>query len=116
MWKILEGLVPNVGANKIVSRTSIRHGRVCEIPRILSNSPTKVQTLLEGSFCINGGKLFNAIPKSIRNLTDVDVTTFKKKPDEFLSSIADEPQSPGYTARRRAYSNSLIHMIPACAQ
>ena len=116
MWKILEGLVPNVGANKIVSRTSIRHGRVCEIPRISSNSPTKVQTLLEGSFCINGGKLFNAIPKSMRNLTDVDVTTFKKKLDEFLSSIADEPQSPGYTARRRADSNSLIHMIPACAQ
>ena len=42
--------------------------------------------------------------------------TFKKKLDGFLSSIADEPQSPGYTARRRAVSNSLTHMIPACTQ
>jgi ribonuclease P/MRP protein subunit RPP40 len=116
IWKILEGLVPNVGANRVVSRFSTRHGRLCEIPHISSNSPTKVQRLLEGSFCINGGNLFNAIPKSIRNLTNVDIATFKKKLDGFLSSIADEPQSPGYTARRRAVSNSLTHMIPACTQ
>ena len=115
-WKILEELVPNVGGNKVVSRSSIRFGRLCEIPHISSNAPAKVQQLIEGSFCVNGGKLFNAIPKSIRNLTDVDVLTFKKKLDVFLSSIADEPQSPGYTARRRADSNSLIHMISVCTQ
>ena len=115
-WKILEGLAPNVGANKVVSRSSIRHGRLCVVPHISTSIPTKVQRLLEGSFCIHGAKLFNTIPKSIRNLTDVDVLSFKKKLDEFLASIADEPQSPGYTARRRAESNSLTHMIPACTQ
>ena len=115
-WKILEGLVPNVGTNKITSRTSIRHGRLCEIPRISTKAPANIQSLREGGFCIQGTKLFNAIPKSIRNITDVDVLTFKKKLDEFLLSIADEPLSPGYTPRRRAGSNSLLHMIPACTQ
>ena len=115
-WKILEGLVPNVGTNKVSSRTSARHGRLCEIPRISNSAPANIQSLLEGSFCIHGGKLFNAIPKSIRNLVGVDIATFKKKLDEFLTSIPDEPQSPGYTARRRADSNSLLHMIPVCTQ
>ena len=115
-WKILEGLVPNVGTNKVSSRTSARHGRLCEIPRISNSAPANIRSLLEGSFCIHAGKLFNAIPKSIRNLVGVDIATFKKKLDEFLTSIPDEPQSPGYTARRRADSNSLIHMIPVCTQ
>jgi hypothetical protein len=65
---------------------------------------------------VNGPKLFNALPKSLRDLEDVDLLTFKKKLDEFLWTVADEPQSPGYTAGRRAVSNSLIHMIPASGQ
>ena len=101
-------------SNKVSSRTSLRHGRLCETPNIPTSAPANIRQLIEGSFCVQGTKLFNAIPKSIRNLSDVDVLTFKKKLDEFLSSIADEPQSPGYTARRRADSNSLLHMIPVC--
>jgi hypothetical protein len=115
-WKILENYAPNIGADKIKSRSSIRHGRVCVIPPPPNSSPTYVQRLIEGGFCVNGGNLFNSLPKSIRNLTNVDVLTFKSKLDGFLSTIADEPQSPGYTASRRAASNSLIHMIPACKQ
>ena len=46
-WKILEGLVPNVGTtNKITSRTSVRHGRLCEIPRIPTNAPASIQSLM----------------------------------------------------------------------
>ena len=114
VWKILEGLAPNVGANRVSSRTSVRLGRMCEIPKTSSSGPANIRSLLEGSFCIQGAKLFNAIPKSIRNLTDIDILTFKTKLDEFLQTIADEPLCPGYTARRRADSNSLLHMIPRC--
>ena len=64
--------------------------------------------------CVNGAKLFNSLPKALRNLKDVDLSFFKLKLDQFLSTVADEPQSPGYTAGRRAASNSLLHMIPAC--
>ena len=115
IWKILENLVPNIGADKIQSRCSIRHGRTCILPpRPSNNAPTYIKRLLEGSFCVNAVNLFNSIPKSIRNLSNVDTLTFKRKLDGFLTTIADEPQCPGYTARRRAASNSLTHMITAC--
>ena len=114
VWKILENLAPNVGSDKIQSRSSIRHGRMCVVPPPLTTASAKVKGLVEASFTVHAGHLFNALPKSIRNLTNVDLPTFKRKLDGYLSSIADEPQSPGYTDRRRADSNSLIHMIAAC--
>ena len=113
-WKILENLMPNIGTNKIQSRSSIRHGRMCVVPLPSKTASSKVKGLVEASFTVHGGNLFNTLPKSIRNLTNVDLPTFKRKLDGYLSSIADEPQSPGYTDRRRAASNSLIHMIAAC--
>ena len=39
---------------------------------------------------------------------------FKKELDKFLLTVADEPLVSGYTARRQAESNSLLHMVPAC--
>ena len=39
---------------------------------------------------------------------------FKKELDKFLGTVPGEPLTTGYTARRRAESNSLLHMIPAC--
>ena len=92
---------------------------MCIVRLPLNSATTKVQGLVEASFAIHGGNLFKSIPqlpKSIRNLTNVDLPTFKRKLDGYLSSIADEPQSPGYTDRRRAASNSLMHMIAACKQ
>ena len=70
----------------------------------------------EGTFSVNGSKLFNILPPSIRNLRNVGVETFKRKLDEFLATIPDEPQSPGYTLFRRADTNSLLHMVPALKQ
>lgn len=113
-WKVLENLVPNVGANKIRSRSSLRHGRVCVVPRPQNTASCKVQGLVEASLVVHGGNLFNTLPKSIRNLTDVDLSTFKRRLDGYLSTVPDEPQSPGYTAHRRAASNSLIHMTGVC--
>ena len=114
VWKILQNIVPNIGEAGIRSRTSTRHGRFCIVPKIITTASTEVQQLKEGSFCVNGAKLFNSLPKTLRNLKDVDLAFFKRKLDQFLWTVADEPLCPGYTARRRAASNSLLHMIPAC--
>ena len=83
------------------------------VPSISKTSSHRLQSLREGSLCVNGPQLFNILPQDIRNLTNVGIPTFKKKLDEFLATIADEPQLPGYTASRRADSNSLLHMVPA---
>ena len=69
---------------------------------------------LEGSFSVNGPKLFNSLPSHLRNMTGVSPQDFKRELDKFLGTVPDEPLTTGYTARRRAESNSLLHMIPAC--
>ena len=51
------------------------------------------------------------LPKFIRNITGVGVEKFKDELDSFLQQVPDEPQIMGYTAMRRADSNSLIDMV-----
>ena len=116
VWKILENLVPNLsGCSKITSKETLRSGRLCNIPSSFkSNVSNKLQSLRDSSFCVNGPNLFNALPSHIRNMTNVGLPTFKAALDKYLKTVADEPLSKGYTACRRAASNSLIHMIPAC--
>ena len=108
MWKILEGLVPNVN-NKIISVKHARLGRKCTIPIVKYGRLQKVRA---ASLTINGANLFNALPKSVRNLTGKNVDTFKRALDNFLAKLPDEPLLPGYTQHRRASSNSLIQIIP----
>ena len=109
IWKVLEGLVPNVNMKiKTSSNLHARNGRKCQIPNVPATSLAKTR---EASLPINGAKLFNIMPKSVRNLTNVSLDTFKRALDKFLNFVPDEPQIPGYTAQRRASSNSLIAMI-----
>ena len=117
IWKILEGLVPNVGEHvkTVQSERSDRYGRRCHIPTINRTSPAYVQTLKEATLSVHGTKLFNALPKHLRNISHCSVTEFKKELDAYLQHIPDEPQVPGYTAFLQAESNSLVHMIPVAA-
>ncbi len=108
VWKILEGLVPNVN-EEVNSYNHTRHGRKCQIRRIVGQR--KICSLIEESFCIQGPKLFNLLPKHLRDLSGVSLDIFKKGIDDFLSKIPDEPQLIGYTAMRKADSNSLVDMI-----
>ena len=47
---------------------------------------------------------------SVWNISGCTVETFKLHLDRFLATVPDEPQVRGYTAMRRAESNSLLHM------
>ena len=110
-WKILEGAVPNLTQNRIRSSTTPRNGRFCIVPRIKNNLPANLRAQREGSLSVNGTLLFNKLPKEIRNFKNVILADFNGKLDEFLGTVPDEPQCCGYTASRRAKSNSLLHMI-----
>ena len=90
-WKILEGISPNCG---LVSQTSERRGRELSIPAIRGKG--KVQTLREASFQVHGPRLFNSMPKAIRDLNRISVDQFKYKLDIYLQSIPDEPNLHGY--------------------
>ena len=112
-WKILEGLVPNCGLEE---STSIRRGREVKIPVVKGSG--RIRTLREGSFQIHGGKLFNSLPKKLRDLTKISIDEFKASLDQYLSSLPDEPKVSGYTPSACSQvdaspSNSIIDQAKA---
>ena len=106
-WSILEKIVPNFN-DGIVSRDNPRIGRTCFIPAVKNS---RFQSIRYASFKIHGPRLFNSMPKSIRNLSGCSKDFFKKKLDRFLSTVPDEPLIRGYTSQKQASSNSLIDMV-----
>ena len=89
IWKILEGYAPNCGVE--MSHENARLGRKCKIPNLAKNGRMAIQTLREQSFQIDGARLFNCLPKTIRAICQ-DQDVFKCELDKFLSSIPDQPR------------------------
>ena len=108
VWKSMEKIVPAV--NGITMTENPRLGRMCTLT-IPKNQTSKFR---DSTLAVQGAKLFNAMPKSIRNLKNVSIIKFKSALDNHLKSIPDEPQIHGYTGCRRAMSNSIIDMKNVC--
>ena len=83
---------------------------MCVIPSVNSQAQQAIKTIRYASFGIHAPRLFNTLPADIRNTTGCSVDIFKNKLAKFLKTVPDEPQIAGYTAYRRADSNSLIDM------
>ena len=114
VWKILEGLVPNISEHEHRMITGYEHtrlGRLCKLQNVTKTAPARVKAARYASLGYRGPCLFNTVPAHIRNLTNVPVDKFKKELDKFLSTVPDEPQIPGYTPYRRADTNSIIDMV-----
>ena len=103
---MLEGHVPNVN-NKIASTIHERLGRKCVVPRVPNGKLGKIR---EASLTVHGTKLFNVLPQPLRNTSGVKLDSFKSALDRYLKTVPDEPTLVGYTACRRADTNSIIHM------
>ena len=89
IWKILEGQVPNCGVE--LATLNVRLGRKCQIPALKKNGRQAVQTLREQTLQINGARLFNCLPKKLREVT-VYQEEFKYQLDQYLSTIPDQPR------------------------
>ena len=107
IWKILENLVPNPNG-QVNSSTHIRLGRFCSVPKPLHTR--KWQKEFEASLPVQGARLFNAMPKQIREMTNTPLLNFKRALDKYLALVPDEPLLPSYTVFRRADTNSIVHM------
>ena len=92
VWKIMKEIVPNCGLT--FSDDNSRRGLECNIPVL--KGPKGVQTLREKSFQIHGAKLFNALPKNLRNSKVTNIEDFKYLLDKYLESIPDEPKVGEY--------------------
>ena len=107
-WSILEQLVPNFNyaENKggIFSYHNQRLGRKCYLKEV----NIKNKNIWRDSLSEEGPRLFNALPKSIRDLKNCSKTSFKRQLDHYLNSLPDEPLLPNYFPLRRADSNSIM--------
>ena len=113
LWTILERHVPNIkseGVNLIKEQSSLnsRLGRTIQT-RPLKNS--RFSNLRFYSLPFHGARLFNRLPKSVRNITGSPKATFKKAMDTLLLGIKDEPQILPVSTNSQVYSNSLLHHL-----
>jgi len=92
IFKIIEGLVPNL-SSPIVCSFSDRRGRSC----IMSHVNTgRAGTVVFNSFRWRSIRIFNALPKYLRCITSCSVQCFKGQLDHYLSNIDDLPCQPGF--------------------
>ena len=114
LWSILEGHAPNIKSNgqdliKVQSEPSSRLGRTIQT-RPLKNS--RFANLRFNSLPFHGARLFNQLPKDVRNLTGCSKMTFKTSIDTLLSTISDEPQILSFSnTSSQVSSNSLINHL-----
>ena len=102
VYKILHQLAPNDLNFEFYEST--RHGIRCTIPPLVKNSSTKAQSLYDDSFRVKGAKLFNIIPKHIRQKQTLN--SFKSTLTKFLLKLEDHPPVPGIASQ-----NSLLFKL-----
>ena len=113
LWSILENKVPNIvtssGSNliDIHSEMSSRKGRTIYISPLRSG---RYANLRFHSLPFFGARIFNNLPKFLRNVTDCSKDRFKSHLDVYLKSIMDIPQLRSNYSHRQAPSNSIMEI------
>ena len=112
VWKIIHRIVPNIeGRNKIQTHTNERLGLKCNIPRRITSATDRIQSCKDNNFFVNGPRLFNCLPRDIRECRE-NQDIFKRRLDNFLRNVPDQPSGHGNEYSRRAENNSLIKQVP----
>ena len=81
--------MPNCGVE--ICQENERLGRKCKVPKLARNGKRAIQTLREQGFQVNGARLFNSLPKELRNMKG-NQDDFKEELDKFLCTIPDQPK------------------------
>ena len=85
-WRIIEKQVPNLEITPIQSYKVQRHGRLCRIPVVPSNTRKAVQTIRYSTLSHVGPRLFNSLPKYLRDASGCSVDVFKGMLDRLLAA------------------------------
>ena len=105
MWKILHKVVPNCCDIKF--KMTPRNGIIAVIPPRAKSSTLRNQTLYDRSFAVQGPKLWNKVPNTVKTAQSFD--SFKISLSKFLALIPDNPPVSGYSC---SWSNSLVDYTP----
>ena len=76
----------------INTSVNLRTGRFCVVPPVRSSTHRRVQSLRFASLSVNGPRLFNSMPKNVRNINGCATDVFKAALDKYLKSVPDEPR------------------------
>ena len=111
-WKILNKKAINIdtpngeGIKYKPSSLNSRNGRHCYIHPLTPTSSASIKQVKDNSFICRGPRLFNCLPKRIRNNEYTETDQFKRELDRYLRTVPDQPKLPGYPIT--APSNSLM--------
>ena len=105
VWKTIQGMVPENGV--CLAPDNERIGRLCKIPNLKHAERLK----REQSFQVSGPRVFNCLPKKLRNVSDCTLEEFKEQLDDYLSGVPDEPKIGGLMPLNYEQSNSLIFQV-----
>ena len=114
MHKILTNLYPNPGFNPEEIHFDERFERILVRPKHNPSAEPWVERLRTASFFTKGPKLYQTVlpylggVDQLKEPTEDNLKEFKKKLDEFLETIPDEP---GYPEGRRARTNSVLDQV-----
>ena len=101
VFKIMNNIAPNEIEMKFYCHH--RLGLMCKIPTLVKNSKAKYQKLYDHSFHVTGARLWNKIPKEIKEKQSLD--SFKEALTKFIMSFPDHPPIHGLSS-----NNSLLDM------
>ena len=106
IFYIYKSMIPSLG---LVWNQSERNGRKIVIPKV-SGKVQSIVTLKEKCINIAGAKLFNMLPKILRNFQG-NFKMFKNMFDKWMVDVPDCPNMPGYISHnlddKGHMSNSL---------
>ena len=106
LWKVAQGLVQGY---HVEFYSSDRRGRLAVVRPYKTRAPAQVRRAREASLSVKGARLFNSIPRELRDMSHGKVETFKSGLDKWLSQIPDQPTIPN--CQRAAVTNSLLDQI-----
>ena len=91
VWRIINGFAPNLESqySKINTQIRNRRGLMCVVPP-LAAVPARLQTIRESSFSVTGPRLFNSVPKELREFQG-SLSVFKRRLDKYLCTVPDKP-------------------------
>ena len=93
LWKIIEGLVPNI-STPITCTFSERRGRSCVVSHV---NMGRLGTLSYNSFRWRSIRMFNKLPKYVRIVSSCSIDKFKSQLDKHLRNIVDLPCQSGFS-------------------
>ena len=103
-------MVPNIDVtmgHTIKNRKHPRHGTQCVIQYPANRIPA--QSLQKNAITVFGPRLYNSLPKYLRDFESVKTENFKFELDKFLETIPDQPKIPNYVTASGSRSQGIYH-------